>query len=211
MALCLRGISAQLITVFTQRCFPALAEPSFGHMTHWTVTGKLCKWCCQHRDINKAKDRLMWPQPRFLVSQWPFNSNTLIYKRLTVVIFDPAGLWRGGVQSWKLVTLLGAWLTLLTRTCWRWSVVGAAAAECRCWLGCTCQRPAVFMKATNAEMRLHMPVGPARLLNFSPTFYCTKWPSLPQTNFPSLNTKKPQGTLNSVCLGQEIPLSTLRE
>lgn len=204
MALCLWGISAHWLLFLLNGAFQH--RPSFGHMTHWTVTGKLRKWCCQHRDINKAKDRLMWPRPRFLVSQGPFNSNTLIYKRLTVVIFDPMGFWGGGVQSWKLVTLLGAWLTLLTLTCRRWPVVGAAA-ESRCWLDCACQRPPMFMKTTNAERRLHMPVGPDKLLDFGQAFSLYQMAS--PISCPS--RQKPRGTLNSVCLGQEIPPSTLRE
>lgn len=65
----------------------------------------------------------------------------------------------------------------------------------------------MFMKTTNAEMRLYMPVGPDKLLDFSQAFSSYQMAS--PISCPS--RQKPRGTLNSVCLGQEIPPSTLRE
>lgn len=61
------------------------------------MTGKLCKWCCQHQDINKAKDRAMWLQAQVSGHPKAFYRITLIYKRLTVTIFEPAGLGDGAI------------------------------------------------------------------------------------------------------------------
>lgn len=95
-----------LITAFTQRCFPASTWAA-AHMTHWTVTGKLCKWRCQRQDMTPAKDRPLSLWSRSLLSQNPFFRNTLVYKRLTEPIFDPPGRrGRRGVLnmccSWKV-------------------------------------------------------------------------------------------------------------
>lgn len=160
----------------------------------------------------------MWPQPRFLVTQEPFNSNTLIYKRLTVVIFDPMGFLGDGVGvrvgvRWECggVRNLG--------NLWRfwvhdWPFWLERVGGGRLWerqqradagLIALAKRPPMFMKTTNAQTGLNIPVGPAKYLDFRQAFSLYHMTS--PNSCPS--RQKPQGALNCVCLGQEIPPSTL--
>lgn len=150
----------------------------------------------------------MWPRPRFLVSQWPFNSNTLIYKRLTVVIFDRMGfdgvvcnlgnLWRFWVHDWPfwLECVGGGQLWELRRS------ADAGLIALAKGLPCLWRQPRCRWDSICQSDQLNCLISVNR-------FCCNKW--LPQSTISCPWKQKPQGTINSVCLGQEIPLSTLRE
>lgn len=161
----LAGTVGPLITASTPWCFPTSGRGFGTHVTYWAVTGKLCKWRCQHQDINKAKDRVMWLRPRFLVSRSLFIE-TLWFKKAWRELFLTQWTW--GQRSWKLVTLLVAWMTPLTRMCWRWLVVGVVA-DSRWRMDQTCQKPVRFLEATQRDTQYRWSYGsvPVRHIHLS--------------------------------------------
>lgn len=123
---------------------------------------------------------------------------------------------------------MGAWLTLLTRMCRGWLVVGVAA-DSRCWFDQTCQRPWMFLETTNAGCRddnvrpckwdLLSSLIPDRVFTYrySPVQQSFAAQAIPnclyihRIQFPAPQQQNPKTNKKCVCSGQEIPQSTLRE